>query len=81
MKRSWIWIFVVFAGSLPFASALQYYFTGEPSRNTPTRNWLVLAQAIFGIAVMAYGLYRQIRSATALPEPEEHGGITLSDDH
>jgi hypothetical protein len=78
--RSWIWIFVVFLGSLPFAAALQYYLTGEPSRNTPTRNWLTVAQAVFGIAVMALGLYRQIKAAREVPEPERHDGIKLSDD-
>jgi hypothetical protein len=63
MKKSWIWILVVFAGSLPFASALQYYISGEAYRNTPSRNWLVVGQAVFGLAVMAFGLYKQIEAS------------------
>ncbi len=79
MKSS-LWILVVFAGSLPFASALQYYVAGEAYRNTPTRNWLVIAQAAFGLAIMAVGLYRQLRNARQIPEPEQHDGIKLTDD-
>jgi hypothetical protein len=71
MKRTWIWILVVFAGSLPLASALQYYISGEPYRNTPTRNWLVVAQALFGIAVMAFGLYKQIQASRQAARPDD----------
>lgn len=71
MKKSWIWILVVFAGSLPFAAALQYYVSGEPGRNSSTRNWLAVGQALFGLAVMAFGLYKQVRSGRIAPAADE----------
>ena len=80
MKRTWYWILVVFAGSLPVASALQYYISGEPARNTPTRNWLVVAQVLLGLAIMAFGLYKQFQTARQTPEPEPPKGIKLTDD-
>jgi hypothetical protein len=80
MRKTWYWILLIFAGSLPFASALQYYISGETYRNTPTRNWLVVGQAVLGLAIMAFGLYKQFQTARQTPEPEEHDGIKLSDD-
>jgi len=80
MKKPWYWILVVFAGSLPLAAALQYYISGEPYRNTPTRNWLVVGQAVFGLLIMAFGLYKQFQTARQVPEPEQHDRIKLTDD-
>jgi hypothetical protein len=80
MRKTWYWILLIFAGSLPFASALQYYISGEPYRNTPTRNWLVVGQAVLGLAIMAFGLYKQFQAARQIPEPEQHDGIKLSDE-
>jgi len=63
MARSWYWIVLIFAGSLPLGNALQYYVAGEPYRNTPTRNWLVVGQAVLGLVLIGYGLYKQIISS------------------
>lgn len=80
MNRSWYWVFLIFAGSLPLGGALQYYFAGEPFRNTSGRNWLVVGQAVLGIAIMAFGLYKQVKAARRIPEPEEPEGLRLNDD-
>ena len=77
--KSWIWILVVFAGSLPFAAALQYYISGEPYHNTPTRNWLVVGQAVFGVLVMAFGLYKQFQASRMAP-PDEHENFKITDE-
>ena len=80
MKRSWVWILVVFAGSLPIASAVQYYVSGEPGRNTPTRNWLVVGQVVFGLAVIALGLYKQFQaSRQPVDTDDEEIKIKLND--
>lgn len=71
MKKSWIWVLVIFAGSLPVGRALQYYFAGEAYRSTSTRNWLVIAQAAAGLVIMALGLYKQIRANRQLPTEDE----------
>ena len=70
MSRSWYWVLLIFIASFPLGNALQYYFAGEPSRNTPTRNWLVVGQAALGLLIIAFGLYKQI-AANRLPAPEE----------
>ena len=80
MKRSWLWILVVLAGSLPVGSALQYYVNGEPARNTSPRNWLVVGQAVLGFLVIGFGLYKQFKAARQAPEPEEPEGLKLNDD-
>lgn len=69
-KKGWYWIILIFLGSLPLGGALQYYFAGEPYRNTPTRNWLVVGQAVLGIAIMAFGLYKQVKTNRE-PDVEE----------
>lgn len=71
MKRSWIGILLVLLGSLPIGQALQYYFAGEPYRNTPTRNWLVVGQVILGLAIIAYGLYTQVKASRQPVEEDE----------
>ena len=78
--KSWIWILVVFAGSLPIAAALQYYLSGEPAHNTSTRNWLVVGQVLLGIAFIGFGLYKQIQASRQAPEPERKGGIKFTDE-
>jgi hypothetical protein len=77
MKRSWIWILVIFAGSLPIGSALQYYFAGEQYRNSPQRNWAVVGQAVFGLIVMILGLYKQVKAGKQTP-PENEGETKLN---
>ena len=72
MARSWYWIVLIFAGSLPLGNALQYCFGGEPYRNTPARNWLVVGQAVLGLVLIGFGLYEQIRSSRC-PVIEETG--------
>ena len=80
MKKSWIWILVIFAGSMPVGSALQYYFAGEADQNSSGRNWAVIGQANFGILVMALGLYKQIRAGKQLPVTDEpETGLNLND--
>ncbi len=62
MHRSWYWVLVILTGSFVLGSALQYYFTGEADRNTSTRNWLVVGQAILGVVVIGFGLIKQIQA-------------------
>jgi hypothetical protein len=71
MKKTWYWILVVLVGSLPIGSALQYYFAGEPYRNTPTRNWLVVGQVVLGLLIMAFGLYKQMQASREVPPTDE----------
>lgn len=78
--KSWIWIFVILAGSLPLGSALEYYSSGEPYRNTSTRNWLVVGQVVFGVLVMAFGLHKQFETARPVLDPGEPEEIKLNGD-
>lgn len=81
MKKSWYWVLLIFAGSMPFGNALQYYIAGEAYRNTLTRNWLVVGQACLGILIMGFGLYRQVRTNRAIStEADEDTPIKLNDD-
>ena len=80
MKRSWVWILVILAGALTAGGALQYYFAGEPYRNSSARNWAVVGQALFGFLVICFGLYKQFKAARQAPEPDESEGIKLNDD-
>ena len=79
MKTPWYWILVIFAGSLPVGSALQYYFAGEPYRNTPTRNWLVVVQVLLGVAIMAFGLFMQFRASRQIPD-DDHENYKITED-
>jgi hypothetical protein len=79
MKKSWIWILVIFVGSMPVGSALQYYFAGEPYRNSTQRNWAVVGQAAFGILVMALGLFKQIQAGkTPSPKNDDESNLDLN---
>lgn len=80
MKKSWYWVLLVLAGSLPIGSALQYYFKGEPDRNTPTRNWLVVGQVVLGLIVIAIGLYGQIRANRATSTVSDEDVVLKLDD-
>lgn len=80
MHRSWYWVLLILAGSLPLGSALQYYFAGEPYHNTPTRNWLVVGQALLGITVIAFGLIRQIKSARTPTVEQDEKVLDLNSD-
>ncbi len=77
--KSWYWILVVLAGSLPIGSALQYYFAGEAERNTPTRNWLVVGQAVLGLLIMGFGLYMQNKASRRIP-PDDHEKLKITED-
>ena len=79
MTRSWYWILLIFAGSLPLGNALQYYIAGEPYRNTPTRNWLVMGQALVGLVIIGFGLYKQITSNRQSLENEDDVPLDLRD--
>lgn len=61
---------------MPVGSALQYYFAGEPYRNSSQRNWAVVGQAVLGILIMALGLYKQVK-AGKLPPPESEAETKL----
>ena len=79
MTRSWYWILLIFAGSLPLGNALQYYFTGEPYQNTPTRNWLVIGQAILSLVIIGFGLFKQITSNRHSLDDEDDASLDLRD--
>ena len=79
-RKGWFWIILIFLGSLPLGGALQYYFGGEPYRNTPTRNWLTVGQAILGIAIMAFGLYKQITTNREAVVEEKDPGLKITED-
>ncbi|MBV9215357.1 MAG: hypothetical protein JO053_04200 [Acidobacteria bacterium] len=70
MKKSWLWVLVILTGSLAVGSGLQYYFSGEPYRNTPARNWLVVGQVIVGLVIIGFGLMKQIQANRKLAETQ-----------
>jgi hypothetical protein len=81
MKRPWYWWLVVFAGTLPIGSGLQYYLGGDAYRNSAGRNSLVVGQIILGVLVVAFGLYKAIRRSYSKETKQEiETSLNLTDD-
>ena len=77
VNRPWLWVLLIFIGSLPVGGALQYYFSGEPARNSSSRNWLAVGQAVLGLLIIAFALYRQTVALRQIPYEEEKTRLDL----
>lgn len=51
-------LLAVFVGLLPIKSGLQYFIAGEAVQNSDLRNFAVVGQIIFGLAIIYYGIWR-----------------------
>ncbi|MEJ7861651.1 MAG: hypothetical protein WKF90_08435 [Pyrinomonadaceae bacterium] len=56
-NKSWIWISFIVAGALPIWNALQYFIDGKAYQNSNLRNYAVVGQIIFGVAIIFYGFW------------------------
>ena len=68
MSGSWKWWLVLFAGTLPVGSGLQYLLTVEAERNTGLRIALAVGQIVLGLVIIGYALLKVIRSGHAKPD-------------
>lgn len=48
---------LIFAAALPIASGLHYFIGGEAYQNTSLRNYAVVGQIIFGLAIICYSIW------------------------
>ncbi len=77
--KGWQGVLLILVGSLPIGDALQYYFAGEPYRNTQIRNWLVVGQALFGAVIIGLGIVLQVRASRRVPE-REHESYKITEE-
>lgn len=77
--NGWQGVLLILVGSLPIGDALQYYFAGEPYRNSSTRNWLVVGQALLGMGIIGLGIMLQVKASRRAPE-QEHDTYKIIED-
>ncbi len=56
-KKYLLFILILMSGFSCLGNALQYYVSGKQYSNTDLRNYAVIGQIIFALAVIAYGIW------------------------
>jgi hypothetical protein len=56
-EKSWNFLFI-FTGLMPISSGLQYFIAGQAYQNTSLRNYAVVGQILFGLAVVCFGVWQ-----------------------
>lgn len=48
---------IIFAGLLPIWNGLQYFLEGQAQHNSDLRNYAVVGQILFGLAIIGWGFF------------------------
>ena len=56
-EKSWN-LLLIFAGFLPIWNGLAYFIAGEANPNSNLRNFAVVGQIVFGLAIVCFGVWR-----------------------
>ena len=61
-SKNWYYYLVPVLGAIVCGQAINYFLSGENYRNTGLRNFAVVLQIIFGLALIGYSFYQHKRN-------------------
>ena len=66
-KRTAIFFLILFLGASCLWQGLNYFIAGKQYHNTQLRNYAVVGQIVFALAVIVYGFWYRKTSAAKIP--------------
>ena len=56
-NKNLLFVLLIIVGLSPIGNGLHYFISGEPYRNSDLRNYAVVGQIFFGLAMLAYSFW------------------------